>query len=219
MMKKYLFIVAIAVWAGVVQANAQYSTRVYVSPGYARPYHHPRRPAVNSGFRPSLSISLGYGFPNLDKNYLGAFTNANVGNYSQTGPVSGSIDYQFTPYTSIGIMGTYGKVTAPYYDAFTNTQAFTGSVENVSVMLNLVNYFPTYNNSVSPYLRTAIGVNSWSQNYTSSNGNKITDVPQPNEFAYQVSLGVKFRLSNNTGLFMEAGYGKYILAGGLSFKL
>ncbi len=218
-MKKYIVISAIALLAGVVKANAQYGSRVYISPGYARSYHHPRRQAVNSGFRPSLNIAVGYGFPNLDKNYLGAFTNANVGNYNQTGPISGSVDYQFSPYTSIGIMGTYGKVSAPYYDAFTNTQAFTGSLDNVSVMLNLVNYFPTYNNKVSPYVRTAIGVNNWSQNYTTSNGGKITDVPQPNEFAYQVSLGVKFHLSNNTSLFMEAGYGKYILAGGLSFKL
>jgi len=210
---------SVVLLAGAAKTNAQYGTRVYVSPGYARPYHQPHRRQQNSNFRPSLTINLGYGFPNLDKNYLGAFTNANIGNYSQTGPISGSIDYQFSPYTSIGLMGTYGKVSAPYYDAYNNTQAFTGSLENVSVMLNLINYFPTYNRNVSPYLRTAIGVNSWSQNYTDNDGNKMTDVPLPTAFAYQVSLGVKFHLSNNTGLFIEGGYGKYILAGGLSFKL
>jgi len=38
--------------------------------------------------------------------------------------------------------------------------------------------------------------------------------------AYQVSFGAKFHLSKEAGLFLEAGYGKYILNGGLalSFK-
>jgi hypothetical protein len=116
-------------------------------------------------------------------------------------------------------MGTYGKVSAPYYDAYSNTQAFTGSLQNVSIMVDLINYFPSYNPNVKAYLRTAIGVNNWTQNYTNSDGSPMTNVPQPDDFAYQVSLGVKFKVAPGTGLFIEAGYGKYILAGGLTFKL
>ena len=219
-MKKYLSMLSILLLLGAAKAEAQYGgARIFVGPGYARPYNPQRRHAQNDGFKPFVTINVGYGFPNLDKNQFLPFTNAYMGNISQTGPISGSIDYQFSRFTSIGIMATYGKVTVPYYDASSNAQAFSGSLEDVSIMLNLVNYFPTNNKYVSPYLRTAIGVNSWSQNYTYSDGSNVSQVQTPSEFAYQVSLGVKFRMTNNTGLFVEAGYGKYILAAGLSFKL
>jgi hypothetical protein len=38
------------------------------------------------------------------------------------------------------------------------------------------------------------------------------------DLAYQVGLGANFKLSPNAGFFIEAGYGKYILNGGLSLK-
>ncbi len=215
-MKKYLSMLAILLLLGAVTSEAQ----VYYAPGgYSRPYYRRQRPANDGNFKPSLTLSFGYGFPNLDKNYLGAFTNSYMGNVSQYGPISGALDYQFSRYTSIGIMATYGQVKAPYYDAYSNAQAFTGQLQNVSVMLDLINYFPTYSTTVQPYLRTAIGVNSWTQNYTNSDGSPMNNVPTPDELAYQVSLGVKFHVSKGTGLFLEAGYGKYILAGGLSCKL
>ena len=86
-------------------------------------------------------------------------------------------------------------------------------------MLDLVRYFPV-NEKITPYLRTAIGVNSWNQEYSDANGNKLPIVPiDLPDFAYQLSFGAKFHLSKNAGIFIEGGYGKYILNGGLSFKM
>jgi hypothetical protein len=79
------------------------------------PQHYPHR-QKRPAFKPTVNLSLGYGFPNLDKNYLpdefyGA-VNAYKGNQSsQTGPFTGALDFQFSRYNSIGIMGTYGKAT------------------------------------------------------------------------------------------------------------
>jgi hypothetical protein len=216
-MKKYLSMFCLLLLLGAAKAEAQYGTRIYVRPGYARPHRVQRRPARDN-FQPSVNISIGYGFPNLDKNALIDFTNAYRGNTSQTGPIHAAIDYQFSRYMSIGVMGSYSKATVPYYDIDSYQQAFTGKVENWSIMLNLVNYFPTYNRNVSPYLRTAIGVNNWTQDYSYPDGSKVANVLEPSQFAYQASLGAKFKLSPNAGLYLEAGYGKYILAGGLTFK-
>jgi hypothetical protein len=168
-------------------------------------------------FDPSVNISIGYGFPNLDKSELAGFYGAYKGSASQTGPFMGSIDYQFSRFMSIGIMATHGKVSAPYYNYGSTTPAFTGNLDNWSVMLNIVRYIPG-GKVVSPYLRTAIGVNIWNEDYADVSGNKVAVAGDPFPLAYQASLGAKFNLSKSAGLFVEAGYGKYILNGGLSFK-
>ncbi len=167
-------------------------------------------------FQPTLNISLGYGFPNLDKNEFPEYYNLYKGTATQTGPFTGSIDYQFSRKSSVGLLVTHGTVSIPYYD-YSNAPALSGSLSNWSFMLNFVRYMPV-GKKVSPYIRTAIGVNAWEQNYSDVDGNKINPSTIPADFAYQVGLGAKFTLSENAGLFLEAGYGKYILNGGLAFK-
>ncbi|HVX49678.1 MAG TPA: hypothetical protein VHB48_05945 [Chitinophagaceae bacterium] len=220
-MKKYIITATLLMLVGITGTYAQYgATRVYVQPGYARPYH-PRIYARNDNFQPTLNVSIGYGFPNLDKYQFVDFTNAYRGTISQNGPVTAAVDFQFSRYMSIGVMGTYGKVTAPYYDYNSDgvTPAFTGTLENWSIMFNMVNYFPSYNKSVSPYLRTAAGVNNWNEAYKDGEGKKITEVEEPTLFSYQVSLGARINLSPNAGFYMEAGYGKYVVNAGLTFRL
>jgi len=171
-------------------------------------------------FKPSLNLNFGYGFPNLDKNELLGFYDFYRGSVNQTDPVFGSVDYQFRRTSSIGLMISYGKVSAPYYDVFSSSSeppAFTGQLKNWAIMLNFVKYAPL-NGKINPYIRTAIGVNMWDQAYLDDEGNKAVVADDPTALAYQASLGVKFKLSKQSGLFLEAGYGKYILSGGLSLK-
>ena len=226
-MKKHLLIITILCTVFAIESEAQYRyyygrprvrTRVRVSPGRPQPRHQPQQKKMP--FQPTLNLSFGYGFPNLDKEQLTNFYDAYKGNVSQTGPITGAIDYQFSPNMSIGVLGTYGKVSAPYYN-YTNSSNipdFTGKLENWSVMLNLMTYFPTYNRKVEPYLRTAIGINNWKQDYLDEAGNKVYDFENPSQLAYQASLGARFNISKNAGLYIEGGYGKYILNGGLTLK-
>ncbi len=198
---------------------------------YGRPrmrvrVHHQPPPRMNQNyakrppFQPTLNFSIGYGFPNLDKDQFANFLDAYRGTATQKGPITGAVDYQFSRNMSIGVMGTYGKVTAPYYDYNSNSPfpAFTGSLENWSVMFNLMSYMPTYSRQLEPYLRTAIGINDWTQSYLDPDGNKAAELPDPTQLAYQVSLGTRINLSKGAGFFVEAGYGKYILNGGLTLK-
>ncbi|MBC7935860.1 MAG: hypothetical protein H7Y86_10970 [Rhizobacter sp.] len=167
-------------------------------------------------FEPTVNISFGYGFPNLDKNEFPEYYNLYKGSINQTGPFTGSVDYQFSRKASIGLLVTHGKVSTPYYD-YSNASALSGSLINWSFMLNLIRYMPGAK-KVTPYIRTAIGINAWEQNYTDVDGNKINPPTIPGDFAYQVGLGAKFILSKNAGFFLEAGYGKYILNTGLAVK-
>lgn len=226
-MKRVVLILLLAVAS--IAAEAQFGGSIIIGrPGYGgygrygRGYRRPvRQQPQYPPFQPSVNVSVGYGFPNLDKQYFASFYNLYKGNATnQTGPFTGAIDYQFSRFMSIGVMGTYGKVSQPYY-AFNNnssTPDLTGKFENWSLMLNVISYFPTYNKAVSPYLRTAIGFNDWTQTYTDATGGKTNGIDEPTELAYQVSLGAKFNLTPRAGIFLEAGYGKYIASGGLAFK-
>ena len=228
-MKKNVTILTILFLTIAVASEAQY---YYAPPPYGRPrsrmgmrYRRPMPPRQRQmpkkpPFQPTVNFSIGYGLPNLDKNQLATFYESYMGTATQKGPFTGAVDYQFSRNMSIGVMGTYGKVTAPYFDYNSTSAApdFTGSLENWSVMLNIMSYMPTYSRQMEPYLRTAIGVNNWTQDYVDNAGNKAADVPEPSQLAYQVSLGTRINLSKGAGFFVEAGYGKYILNGGLTLK-
>lgn len=224
-MKKTITLFSIAIFLFSVVAEAQYYGKVRVRPRRpaSRTYARPpvQRPTQQNKpvFEPTLNFSAGFGFPNLDKNKFSQFTGANMGNASQTGPFTGAVDYQFSPYMSIGALGTYGKVSVPYYTSVGSTlPAFNGRLENWSIMINVMTYAPTYNGKVEPYLRTAIGINNWKQEYTDAAGNKVAEVSTPDELAYQASLGARFNLSKGAGIYLEGGYGKYIFNGGLTLK-
>lgn len=202
--------------------------RVYGGYGYGRmmrprpgPRQQPRTYSQLPKFKPTLNLSLGYGFPNLDNTYLTDYTHAYKDGHSQTGPFTGSLDYRFSRTMSIGVLVTHGTVSAPYYNygGSGTAPAFTAKLDNWAFMLNLMQYMPV-SPHVTPYFRAAIGGNSWQQTYTEPGGNKAPVVPADlPDIAYQLGLGVKLNFTKHAGFFAEAGYGKYVLQGGLTFTL
>lgn len=232
-MKKHVSIIAMFFSLIALVSEAQMSGTVIIHGGpppygrryYGRPYPPPRPrrpmpPRRQTHFTPTVNLSIGYGFPNLDKNFLPEFIDAYKGSLTQNGPITASFDYQFSPVTSIGVMGTYGKVSAPYYDVASSSHepTFTGNIENFSVMFNMMTFIPSREKAVSPYLRTAIGVNNYKQEYLYPDGQTAAQVENPSELAYQVSLGARLNLSPKAGFYIEGGYGKYILNGGLTLR-
>jgi len=75
-MKKQITFLSILLILMCSVAEAQYyGGGVYIQRGYRRPpppsrppQHYPRKKAPS--FKPTVNLSLGYGFPNLDKNYF-----------------------------------------------------------------------------------------------------------------------------------------------------
>jgi hypothetical protein len=175
---------------------------------------------ITEGAGAQVNVSVGYGFPDLDRNYLPDFYGMSRGYSSQSGVITGAVNYQFSRKMSIGVMAAHGVVSAPYYDYYSSSPYpdFTGRLEAWSFMINLVRYIPV-SAVVTPYIRTAIGVNTWQQEYTDLNGNKVAvTTPDLPYLARQFALGARFRLAPRAGLFVEAGYGRYILNSGLSVK-
>jgi len=200
----------------------RYQKQGYQKQGYQKKGNHKQKAP---SFQPTVNLSVGYGYPNLDKDYfpdqfMGAINAYKGTQFTQTGPATAALDFQFSRYNSIGVLGTYGKVSVPYYDFNSNiaTPAFNGDIQSWSVMLNMVTYFPSYQ-TVSPYIRTAIGMSNRTENYTYPDGSKaILGGENITDLAYQVSIGTRFNMSPNAGFYIEAGYGRYIVNGGLTFK-
>lgn len=171
-------------------------------------------------FEPTVNLTIGYGVPNLDKEFLPEYYDLYHTSATQKGPFTASLDYQFSRRMSIGLMVTHGTVSTPYYDYYnpSDEPVFLAKYENWSLLLNLVRYIPA-GKKVSPYLKTAIGINLWEQQYTDADHNDLAvgEVSLP-DLAYQAAIGVRFNLSAKAGLFVEAGYGKYVAQGGLAFK-
>src|ERR1700728_1685869 len=148
-MNKYIFSAfAIVLLAFNTPASAQVG--IWVGPG--RPYHR-RRPQVPPPppFQPSVDLSVGYGFPNLDKYEMPVFFNQYQGNTSQMmGPIAASLDYHFMREIGIGIMVTHGTLTLPYYNYSDGAKAYTGTSDNWSVMLDVIHYLPVnyYNDDI-----------------------------------------------------------------------
>ena len=195
-MKKQTTILAVifVLISGMAEAQVYGGGGVYIQRGYRRPpprpmQRYPRYPRQRQQtYHPTVNLSFGYGYPNLDKSYFpdqfnGAINAYKGTQYTQTGPITGALDFQFSRYNSIGVMGTYGKVSVPYYDF------------------------------------TAIGINTRTENYTDPDGSKaLIGGSDLTDLAYQVSIGARFNMSPNAGFFLEAGYGRYIASGGLTFR-
>ncbi len=229
-MKKLITLFSILLIFASVSAEAQiYGGGVIIERGYRRPprpYHRYQHQRQQQAFHPTVNLSIGYGYPNLDKNFFPDQFNGNVnvfrGNsFTQTGPLTGALDFQFSRFNSIGIMGTYGKTSVQYFDYSTNTNdpLFTGKIKSWSALFNIMSYIPTYEKTVSPYIRTAIGISSRDEDYAYPDGSKAAEGGKDiTDLAYQVSLGARFNFSPNAGFFIEAGYGRYIVNGGLTFR-
>jgi opacity protein-like surface antigen len=196
------------------ESNAQYGGRGRY--GRDREYRRERLRELQN-FKPSLDVSIGYGFPNLDKYLLADFYNYYQGGTTQSGPIIASIDYRFTPRMAIGVMVNYGKVSRPYYNYYTGEQDFTGSITNTAILLNFTRYMG-FSQKIVPYTRTAIGINTGESKYLAGDGSKAADTDEGTSLAYQVGLGVQFNATKHGGFFVEAGYGKYIIAGGLKMR-
>ena len=166
----------------------------------------------------SQIISVQYGFPNLIKKSLESFPGFTESNKKSTGPVSLSYEYHFRPLLSLGISVSYSAYSAEFKDMFGFNAAFTGKLRNIALMLQTVKYFDVESNFLF-YTKAKIGLNLWSGEYTNANGSTYKNFNAPTPVASNLMLGAKYPFSKSVIAYLEAGYGKYIMAAGVSFPL
>lgn len=163
-------------------------------------------------------FSLQYGFPNTIKNSLESVFGFSQTNKKSFGPVSIAYEYHVNELMSIGASISYGSYSADYQDNFGANLAFRGTLRNTAILLQTTRYMET-DKKASLYAKGSIGLNLWSGEYKKPDGTDFKNFNAPTPLGYNAMVGVKYSFSKKAFGYLEAGYGKYIVAAGLSVKL
>ncbi len=163
-------------------------------------------------------ISLQYGFPNTIKNSLESIIGFNQTNKKSFGPISIAYEYHVNELMSLGISLSYGTYSANYKDIFGGNLAFKGTLRNTAILLQSTKYFESDKKTLL-YAKGSIGLNLWSGEYKNPDGTDFKNFNAPTPLGYNAVVGVKYGFNTKTYGYIEAGYGKYIVAAGISFKI
>lgn len=163
-------------------------------------------------------FSIQYGFPNTIKNSLESVPGFRKTNTKSLGPVSIAYEYHATDLLSIGISISYGSYQADYEDVFGFNAAFKGTLRNTALLLQSTKYFEN-NSKALIYAKGSIGINLWSGEYKKPDGTDFKNFNAPTPLGYNAVVGVKYGFARKTFAYLEAGYGKYIVAAGISIQL
>jgi hypothetical protein len=163
-------------------------------------------------------FSVQHGFPNTIKNSMENFIGFNQTNKKSAGPVSISYEYHANALLSLGISFSYSSYSADYKDILGAGVTFKGTLRNPAILLQSTKYFEN-NGKALLYAKGSIGINLWSGEYTDGNNGDFQNMNFPSPLGYNAVVGVKYGFSPNNYGYIEAGYGKYVVAAGISFKL
>lgn len=163
-------------------------------------------------------ISVQYGFPNISKSLLESFPLFTQTNKKSFGPVSISYDYHISDDLSIGATILYSSYSALYKEAVLSSVSFNGKLRNTAIMIQSTKYLAAKEN-ILLYAKGSVGINLWSGEYTAADGTDFKNFNAPTPVGYTAMVGGKYFFSPVVQGYLEAGYGKYIAALGLSVKV
>lgn len=169
-------------------------------------------------------VSLAYGFPNLGAVVLNTYEDYNAYSVSGIGPIHLKYDYALSDKISLGVSIGYvsfkAKWTYDYYDYNTfTTQAYDESWTGSSLgILARFNYHFATSEKLDPYVGLGAGYNSWTFKFESDYPGAIESSLVLPPIGFEGGVGVKYFFSDNVGAYLELGYGKSLLQGGIAFK-
>ncbi|MFM2337170.1 MAG: hypothetical protein RL115_363 [Bacteroidota bacterium] len=163
-------------------------------------------------------ISIQHGFPNTIKNSLETIFGFNQTNKKSVGPISIAYEYHVNELMSVGASISYATYSADYKDVFGVNVAFKGTLHNTALLLQSTRYLESDNKALL-YGKGSIGINLWSGEYRRPDGTDFKNFNAPSPIGYNAVVGVKYRFSKKSFGYLEAGYGKYIVAAGLSLQV
>lgn len=184
-----------------------------------------------------MVFCLGYGFPNLGKSIL----KANEGidgqtNYKATGfgPMHFRFEYALSETWGIGMSSNFNTFGDKWTESGTNSvyNTTTGNYDNVpysydySDKVTSVNILVRFNkhwaagSKADIFSGTGIGYNLFKDTYKSTDPNSTNasfNFPIP--VGFESTVGVRIFFSDNLGMYIEGGWAKDIIQGGVVYKL
>jgi opacity protein-like surface antigen len=177
----------------------------------------------------SMAATLGYGFPNLGKSILSAGDYYEDEKIFGVGPMHARFEYGLTDRFGIGVsinFATFGHTWNETYDVYNSTTGLYTSTtyeyeEKVTSLAFLIRFNRHFevSDKVDIFSGFGLGYNSWKATYSSNNPNDTNEsISFPIPIGMEATLGVRFYFTDNIGAYIEAGWAKSIIQGGIAFK-
>ncbi|MEO5643543.1 MAG: hypothetical protein ABIQ40_12760 [Bacteroidia bacterium] len=232
---KKIYVIAIASLMSCSMVFAQPMTLAFSAPAKKTNVHESNfekevaqamRKKKASAFGEGKSIiSIGYGFPNLGKSIFNTYNTYNDFKVSGFGPMH--VKYEYGVSDKIGIGVSVNIVTfkvawteAPYSYS-DSTVAYEHRIKSsaYSALARLNIHFATQE-KIDPYWGIGIGYSGRKYTYSSDDPNYTSGIAltNPIPIGFESTLGCRFFFTENIGAYIEVGFSKSIVQGGLVAK-
>ncbi len=158
-------------------------------------------------------VSIGYGFPNLNKSLFKAFDTYTEFKVTGIGPLHLKAEHAITDNFGIGLSINGVSSTMSYKDAsYSYKYAWT------SVKFNArFNYHFVSSETFDPYIGIGAGYGFASGKW-SGTGTSNTTIKNPLAIGFEGTAGCRYYFSPNIGAYAEIGLAKSVMQAGLCFK-
>ena len=171
-----------------------------------------------------MIITVGYGFPNVGKSVLKTYESYAGYKVSGFGPLSVKGEYALSDKIGFGLSVNYVSFAATWIedgtDAAGNTipYTYTFSRSSVSVLGRMNIHFAT-SEKLDPYWGVGAGYRTGSYKFTSNDPFYTGNITFPTiPFGFETTIGLRYYFSDNIGAYVEMGYAKALIQGGLALK-
>lgn len=162
-------------------------------------------------------VKAGYGFPSLIGSVFNAYEQNSGYKASAFGPAYLKYEYGVSEKVGLGVNIAYGKNEISYTDANNYKESVTRTTYSVLARLNF--HFAN-SKKFDPYFGPGVGFRSaeWKFKSTDPSGFDNQTIPNLFPFGLEFTIGANYYLTDNIGLYAEAGIAKSPVQFGLAFK-
>jgi opacity protein-like surface antigen len=167
----------------------------------------------------NIIFSAGYGAPNLSSTLYRAFDTYDDFTVNGIGPVHAKVEYAVAEHFGIGLAVNYSGTKVTFTDG-----SYNYALKYNPISFNLRgNIHIGSNDKFDPYIGIGLGYGSrkWTLDGNDPNIQELRDdISQLNfPVGLEGTLGARYFISDNLGVYLELGPAKSLVQAGISFKI
>ncbi|HRY33781.1 MAG TPA: hypothetical protein P5531_12515 [Bacteroidales bacterium] len=174
-------------------------------------------------------ISLGYGFPNLNKSLFNAYKSFGDFKVEGSGPFHAKFEYGINESLGIGLSINTVNAKTTWTDSYEEfdtvsfqyvTYNYSKGFDYFSLAANIrMNYHFFTNENLDVYVGLGLGYN-FAKSEFFADWEDAPDLTLKSilPLGFEITGGMRYYFSENFGLYLESGLAKSVIQGGLSIK-
>jgi len=172
------------------------------------------------------SIQVGYGFGNFIQAVFNAYEIYDDYSFKATGPAFLKYEYGVTDKIGLGLNVAYASAKVSYRDnsflVGNGNDPYEQSIKwNTMSFLARMNFHFANSEKFDPYAGFGMGFRTASWSYEDNDPDYDNDVSTSNlfPFGFEMTIGARYYISDNFGIYAETGLAKAVIQLGLNLKL